>query len=197
MNTLAIYLAHIILKKICKNKNTTGEGQIKILVVSSEKYAGETIEKLLNGPDKSFDIIGISLIDGDGSMKDMEGIPVVANGTEVYEYACRSAVDSVLLCEDMNRQEEIEEMTNKFLQMGITVNVKMNMFAGGLPNVSFGHINDISILTTSIKTISYMCRTGRMHSYGNFVYIPCTGNKDIRSKRSRIFRSGKSRKEWA
>lgn len=154
MNTLAIYLAHIILKKIYKNKNTTGEGQIKMLVVSSEKYAGETIEKLLNGTDKSFDIIGISLIDGDGRTKELEGIPVVANGTEVYEYACRSIVDSVLLCEDMNRQEEIEKMTNKFLQMGITVNVKMNMFAGGLPNVSFGHINDINILTTSIKTIS-------------------------------------------
>ena len=154
MNTLAIYLAHIILKKIYKNKNTTGEGQIKMLVVSSEKYAGETIEKLLNGTDKSFDIIGISLIDGDGRTKELEGIPVVANGTEVYEYACRSIVDSVLLCEDMNRQEEIEKMTNKFLQMGITVNVKMNMFAGGLPNVSFGHINDINILTTNIKTIS-------------------------------------------
>ena len=82
MNTLAIYLAHIILKKIYKNKNTTGEGQIKMLVVSSEKYAGETIEKLLNGTDKSFDIIGISLIDGDGRTKELEGIPVVANGTD-------------------------------------------------------------------------------------------------------------------
>lgn len=54
----------------------------------------------------------------------------------------------------MTNTPEIERITKKFLQMGITVYLEMNMFSDGLPNAHFGHINDMSVLTTSTKTVS-------------------------------------------
>lgn len=84
----------------------------------------------------------------------MEGIPIVCTGKDVYEYACRNVVDSVLVCLDITESKEIQQIINKFLQMGIIVHIEMNMFDDGLPNVYFGHINDMNVMVTSTKMVA-------------------------------------------
>ena len=63
MDTILMYISHIAFKKfyaVRKNYDNTKENML--LVVSSD-MAADTINKISNGPDKRFEIVGIALTD--------------------------------------------------------------------------------------------------------------------------------------
>lgn len=154
LNIFAMYLTHIVLKKIRYATGKVTNSTVQLMLLADEKDAAEAIKKITDGPDKTRQIMGIALRKEDTNVSEINGIPVVSRGSEIYEYVCRNVVDGVLICLDMTNTPEIERITKKFLQMGITVYLEMNMFSDGLPNAHFGHINDMSVLTTSTKTVS-------------------------------------------
>lgn len=154
LNTVAMYLMHVITKKIHWIREKENNHKTKLLILSSEENVQKAIEKVKNGPDKSYSIVGIALKEEGSDTKQILGIPVVSRGREVYEYACRNVVDSVLVCLNITENKAIERITNKFLQMGITVHIEINIFRNGVPNAYFGHINDVDVMTTSTKVIT-------------------------------------------
>lgn len=154
INTICMYMVHICIKK--KHAGSEGiikQNQIKILLVSTEDIVEESVRLVRQGHDKSYEIVGIAIDNSTSSLKEVQGIPVVSYGKNLYEYACRNVIDDVLICIAPMNQEKIETIANKFLEMGITVHIKMNMFAKDFPNVYFGKINAVSVMTTSMKTI--------------------------------------------
>ncbi|MFQ9516357.1 MAG: sugar transferase [Eubacterium sp.] len=154
MDIITMYLTHIVLKYIQRKHVVQETKQQKILVVSTPELIEETIEKVMDGPDKSNQIIGVSLDREVPDITEIRGIPIVAIGRDVYEFACRNVVDQVLLCLNFSEMEKTEQMTNKFLSMGITVHIKMDMLIEEAQNISFGHINSVNVMTTSTKTVS-------------------------------------------
>lgn len=155
MNTIAMYLMHIILKKIYELIDLKdSKNKPKLLILASEDRIEQAIKKLQNGPDKNYNILGIAIREENSDKQEVMGIPVVVKGKEVYEYACRNVVDSILLCIAVSENDIIERVTDKFLQMGVTVHVELDLFRNGVPNVQFGHLNDVDVMTTSIKVIS-------------------------------------------
>lgn len=154
INIICMYMVHITLKKIINdNERLARYSRTKILVLSSEELVENSVKLIQDGHDKSYEIIGIAINDEKSDLKMIQGIPVVSYGKYVYEYVCHNAIDDVLICINSSEAEALEEMTNKFLNMGVTVHVKMNMFTKGLPNVYFGNINAVNVLTTSMKTV--------------------------------------------
>lgn len=154
LNTIVMYLMHIIMKKVHQLYGADSENRKKILIATDEKNAERTVRMLQNGPDKSFYIVGIALRENTSEKTQILGKPVVSKGRDVYEYVCRNVVDSVIISLDITENEEIERMTNNFLQMGVTVRIVMNIFGNGLPNVYFGHINELNVMTTSGKVVT-------------------------------------------
>lgn len=154
INTIVMYMVHIILKKIINdNEGLSKYNRVKILVLVNEEMAVDSVNLIKDGHDKTYDVVGIAIVEPESKCSEIMGIPVVAYGKDVYEYVCHNVIDDVLICMDPGRQDEIERVTNKFLEMGVTVHVKMNMFTQGLPNVYFGRINAVNVLTTSMKTV--------------------------------------------
>lgn len=154
MDTLTMYLVHISLKYFLKKHGVNELRKKNILIISDADLAEESIKKVVNGPDNSYHIAGIVLDETDRHIKEVKGIPVVAYGNEMYEYACRNVVDGVLICINPEEREAIETIANKFLEMGITVHIKINIFYNGIGNVYFEHINEANVMTTSTKTLS-------------------------------------------
>lgn len=154
LNTIAVYMWHIIMKKIHQLHEKDTADKRKILIIANEKDVENVIEKIKTGPDKSFNIVGIALCEEAPDKKQISGVPVVSSGDDVFEYACRNVVDSVVLCLDIGRSGEIGHITNKFLQMGIVVHIMVNNLGEGFPNVYFGHINGLNVMTTSTKVVT-------------------------------------------
>lgn len=153
LDTVVMYLAHIIMKKVYQTIGTDKTNKLNLLVVVDEENVENIIEKIKNGPDKSRDIVGIVFREA-SQTKQVRGIPVVCHGAEVYEYICRNVVDDVLICLDATENKEIERIANKILQMGVPVHIEVNVFGVGLPNVYFEHINEVNVITTSMRVIT-------------------------------------------
>lgn len=151
LNNILMYLVHIIIKKFLWTKGVSEARREKLLVVSKRDVVQEAVEKLLDGPNKSFTIVGIALDDGEDDIKEVMGIPVVTYGNDIYEYACRNVVDSVIVCFDPNDTETQTRVINKFIEMGVTVHIKMNLLMKDMTNISFGSINRAKVMTTRIN----------------------------------------------
>lgn len=154
MDTLTMYLVHIFWKHFLRKRGVNELSKKNILIVSDADLVEESIKKALAGPDTSYHIAGIILDETDRNTKEVNGIPVVAYGNEMFEYACRNVVDGVLICINPESRKAIEKISSKFLEMGITVHIKIDMFFSGANNVHFEHINDVDVVTTSTKTTS-------------------------------------------
>lgn len=153
MDTVAMYMVHIILKYIQRKSGKQEVFKQKILVIATPKLAEEAVSKIISGPDKKYQIVGIGLTE-DSDIKQIGDIPVVACGDMIWEFACRNVVDGAFLCLGSSGRNEIEEFTNRFLEMGITVHINMDMFNTDFPNVYFGHMNSASVMTTSVNAVS-------------------------------------------
>ena len=66
------------------------------------------------------DIRGVILIDVDMVGQSIGGIPVVANKDTMFDYVCREWADEVFV-DRLNSASLREEVTNSFVEMGITV----------------------------------------------------------------------------
>lgn len=154
LNTIMMYLIHIVFKYI-QRKTGTQESLIQnILIVTEYKNAKRAIEKITDGPDKVFNIVGIALIEDDTKPEKIDNIPVVANENTVYEYACRNVVDGVYIYIEAEQKQKIENIANKFLEMGITVHINMDMYIEGISNTYFSHLNSARVMTASINNVS-------------------------------------------
>lgn len=152
MDILTMYLVHICLKYFLRKRGVNELKKKNILIVSDIAFAEETISKIIDGPDNTYHIAGIVLGDENKDVKEVMGHTVVAYGKEMYEYACRNVVDDVLICIDPEERETIEKIANKFIGMGITVHIKIDMLYEELGDIYFEHINKADVITTSTKT---------------------------------------------
>ena len=70
--------------------------------------AADTINKISNGPDKRFEIVGIALTDvmdiKESDIDEIEGIPVVADANSVYEYARANVINDVFYQSKRSKQ---------------------------------------------------------------------------------------------
>ena len=128
-----------------------------LLVVSSD-MAADTINKISNGPDKRFEIVGIALTDvmdiKESDIDEIEGIPVVADANSVYEYARANVINDVFIRVSGVNSFVVEGMAYGFLNMGIKVHINVEFLTHALPNAGFETINEVAVVTTSINQVS-------------------------------------------
>lgn len=154
MDTITMYLVHITWKHFLTKRGINESRKKNILVVSDAELVEEAIDKLTSGPDNSYHIAGVVLDETDRETKEVKGISVVAYGNEMFEYACQNVVDGVMICINPESRKAIEKISSKFLEMGITVHINIDMFFSGANDVHFEHINNAEVMTTSMKTAS-------------------------------------------
>ena len=78
LNIFAMYLTHIVLKKIRYATGRFTNSTVKLMLLVDEKNAFESIKKITAGPDKTRQIIGIALREEDSNIREINGIPVVS-----------------------------------------------------------------------------------------------------------------------
>lgn len=120
------YVGRIIWKKCLKKWGIDGKNGRSLLILTSDAMVDTVVENIRSSQYRSFRVTGIALIDGDGSRTGTEvsGVKIVADRSTVLEYVCREWVDEVFV----NLPKEIElpeELMNEFIQMGVTVHLKL------------------------------------------------------------------------
>lgn len=150
-NCVLMYASHCLLKyNIRKAANDASNSEYLLLVTKKDLVEGN-VRRLTMNEYSTLKLRGIVVVDEDMTGQKVQGIPVVANYDSMFEFARKNVVDEVLLNVRDNR---IEELTNQFLEMGITVHINIDRISSGMPNAAIENISGFTVVTTSINTVS-------------------------------------------
>lgn len=144
------YTGRVLWKKYLKSRMING-GKRSLLIITTEDMIRTVVENIKNYNYEMFHLTGIAVIDRDICGQEFDGVPVVANGSNVLDYVCREWIDEVFL----NLPPEIPypgELMNKFTEMGVVVHInliKTSALAGEKKLVE--RLGNYTVLTTSMN----------------------------------------------
>lgn len=124
------YIARVIWKYHLKRRGIDGKSDRSLMILTSESMIGTVIANIRSSQYRNFQVTGIALMDGDDSRirTVVDGVKIVANRSTVLEYVCREWVDEVFV--NLPRDMEVpEDILNEFINMGITVHLKLILMA--------------------------------------------------------------------
>lgn len=147
-----LYLEHIIWKNILRKRIKESDERACLLIISEKNVLEEDLLKLQRDYE-AYRVTGIICYDENLKGREINGIPVVGNTEEIFEYAKSNVLDEVFLhiSEENEYQKKIIE---RFLDMGIVVHVNLSWKQEELPNHIVEKLGEASVLTTSVKTAS-------------------------------------------
>ena len=76
MDIFAMYFVHICLKTFLRKRDYREKKQTKLLIITTPENMEKVISEVNDGPDKSFEIVGIALSTNEEGIKEYQGIPV-------------------------------------------------------------------------------------------------------------------------
>ena len=149
------WIVRCIWKKILRRRNSVIESGRSLILVSGRENATEFVRGFLNNNFENINVTGIVVWDNIGLEK-VEGVPVVANDSDVIEYLRTNWVDEILIDKDALIEDEksISEFISKVMEMGITVHTKLAAATDLTRNQVVENIAGYTVLTGSVAIVS-------------------------------------------
>lgn len=151
INIIFSYMSRAFVKKILlfaySNKKNL---QYMLVVTSTKEEVEKTMQQLQEGKYNNYIVKGLVIVDTDMQGDTIRGVPVVANKETIYEYLRTHTVDGVFI-HIHHSDDEMEVITTKLLEIGVTVHVSLAHLSSEMPNKVVEEINGFTVLTTSIK----------------------------------------------
>lgn len=150
INLILFFVTHLALKyyllKVYRNKRATNQ----IFLVTTASRVEEILIDADNSKDWAHRLTSIAIIDDNQVGKWYDGVPVVANYNNMYQYVKEQIVDEVFINVPYDTGSSLAEVVNKFEDMGATVHVSieiLNKFDDY--HKSFNMMGNIPVVTFS------------------------------------------------
>jgi exopolysaccharide biosynthesis polyprenyl glycosylphosphotransferase len=152
LNCALMYATHILLKRYIKSLTKKENNCEYLLLITNKSLVQSSTEKFISHENSTLKLKGIVIIDDDMIGSKVLGIPVIANFETMFEYARINIVDQVML---NIYDSKIEEIANRFIEMGITVHINIDRISNSMLNTEVQNVNGYTVVTTSINIITY------------------------------------------
>lgn len=153
ISIIMTYGWHCIWKKVLvKNLLNTKEKHI-MLLVADEIRAAATLDTMERQLMLDYIVCGVVLLDGDGNVQKIHGVPVVADLDTAEEYLENHVVDEVLFARS-RKCEFPEELMKKCELMGLTVHIEVpegDILSGA---AVVEQISGVNVLSSSVKLVT-------------------------------------------
>lgn len=143
-------------KQAVRKKVTSEKNQSNLVLITSEDRVAELSTKLRHKDYREYKISAISIINKTSDGKDSvieANIPIIYGKDSLLEYARQNVVDEVFI-DVYKSKEQLAELSDVFLQMGIVVHIGMGYLPENLPNAFMEKMGEADAVTASIKTAS-------------------------------------------
>ncbi len=151
IDTALMFLVRSVRKRMIQRGRRHGKNRERMLVLSDEKHAEHIVTDLKNSMYSERLIEGVVVTDADLTGQEIAGVPVVANRESMYEYVKTNVIDEVFI---RFSNDDIRDMTERFLSMGVMVHVSINNILSGTPNAGIDRIGEYAVITTSTNVMS-------------------------------------------
>lgn len=149
ISIILVFISRLILKKQVRRRILNDKNRSVMIVVTTDALLQECVSDLKKMEYTEFTIDGIVVIDEDREGEMIQGIPVVANTADFYEYLKTSVVDEVFI--NGNTIESSEALSDRLLEMGVTVHYNLAHESKLLPNRVIEPFGSFMVMTSSMR----------------------------------------------
>lgn len=144
------YPAHLMWKSVLKKRMSEG-GKRSLLIVTDDSMVDTVVGNIKCNNYEMFHMAGVVVMNRDMEGENIDGVQVVANRQNLFDYVCREWIDEVFI----NIPEALpypKELLDKFAEMGIVVHIKLTKSSDLLGKKQFvERLGNYTVLTTSIN----------------------------------------------
>lgn len=155
LNIVITYLLHLLFKKYMLEHYRNSASSDKVMVVTQKKYADRLMKKILAEKAWNYAITSIALVDAPTKIEAIEGIPVVADGENLFEVARQLTLDEVFLYLPGVPIETVKEMIQGFETMGVTCHYNVEIPELNLEGKTAGNFAGYAVMTFSLQYLDY------------------------------------------
>lgn len=135
-----------LLKQFSEGKNTS-----KVIIVTYENSAERIIQTLRRENSGYYEFVGVVMIgDTVSNVSEIRGVPVIKM-EGILDYIKENAINEVyIFC----KHGESGKLMSKFMIMGLTVHVGLNLELKNLSNVTIENVSNFTVVTSTISKAS-------------------------------------------
>ena len=152
INIIFMMLVRNLRKLMIFKRNKTTKRLKNMIVIASSHNIERILNDLLSLNYGGYAILGAVVMDKDCTGEKIGDVEIVSNYENMYEYVKSNVIDEVFI---ESVEQDLTEVTNTFLTMGVVVHVSVNNFISNVPNVILENINNYTVITTSINLMSF------------------------------------------
>lgn len=146
------FIARCSWKQVIRKWITSEKHQASMIVISEDGRINKSIQSLYGKPYREYKISNIFVLNANQIREEVPAeIPVTFGRDNLLEYVRTKIVDQVYI-DTFSEKNELNELTDVFLSMGITVHIGMGFLPEDLPNQFMEKFGESHAITTSIKT---------------------------------------------
>lgn len=147
------YVLRSLWKRIISKKRLIG-GEKKLLIITVDETAEETLSNIKDNNYAKYSISGIVIMDRSRVGENIDGVKVVSDSENVYDYVTHEWVDEVFISFPLNMPYPTE-LVNKLTETGVIVHLSLTRVSKSKGNRQFiEKIGDYTVLTTSVNYAS-------------------------------------------
>ena len=160
INTGLSLLGHVILKFVLRRRGKAEAGAQRLMLVTQDRNALKRIRQLQENSYTKLFLEGVIILSEAedaisekvvGKMEELS-VPILGRTAyETFEYARTHVVDEVLI--DASGPQAVE-LTDVFIEMGITVHLSIDHLAANCPNPTVERVNGILAITGTVSRIT-------------------------------------------
>ena len=154
-NQILTWIARNILKRCLYTYYRSDSSAIRLLVIAQSGNIRELIPELKSKLDAHIRIIAAVCLDTDMTDEEIDGIPVVASGSNLIDVARQMAVDEMFLSVPGSKAGELEELTRDFDEMGIVVHRQLESDMYGAGRSYIEKVGGYTVITCGHMHYSY------------------------------------------
>lgn len=150
-SVVCCFFARCVWKKVIRKKLGIEKYQRKMMVISSKNNIAKCLANIHQKEYREFkvnSIVFLHEVPQNGQHND--NICTLYGENEMLEYIRQEVVDEVLI-DVWKNKDELSELTEMFLKMGVTVHIGMRAFPEKLPNYTVEKIGTSYVITSSVK----------------------------------------------
>lgn len=145
------YIVRLLWKSKLKKEAVSGKGERSLILLTTSERVENVIRVLKANNYESLKLTGIGILDKDLCGTRVDGIPVVANASNVLEWIRQNWVDEVFINMSVEMQDASisKKLTDSCMEMGITVHRKLARNVANSQNQSIESLAGYTVLSTS------------------------------------------------
>lgn len=145
------YAIRLCWKRVVRKKVRESSERSRLLIVCDWNRASANVQKLKRRAYQRYRVTGIVVHDRNLMGREIDGVPVIADWKDVFEYVRTEVVDEIFLDAELTEKQQ-REIVEKFLEMGVVVHINIGWIPEEYPNQWIEKVGECSVVTTSIGT---------------------------------------------